>query len=66
MFYVMQTAFPIIDGLDPNGHIMYRLFRDATRYMNGTHVKVRQLSRILDYLYRKIFNSVSRTWRLLF
>jgi len=33
------TAFPIIDGLDPNGHIMYRLFRDATRYTDGTHVK---------------------------
>jgi len=37
---VYQTAFPIIDGFDQSGHIMYRLFRDATRYMNGTHVKV--------------------------
>ncbi|GIX77516.1 mitochondrial import inner membrane translocase subunit TIM50-C [Caerostris extrusa] len=33
------TAFPIIDSLDPNGYIMYRLFRDATRYMDGHHVK---------------------------
>ncbi|GFQ97696.1 mitochondrial import inner membrane translocase subunit TIM50-C [Trichonephila clavata] len=33
------TAFPIIDTLDPNGYIMYRLFRDATRYMEGHHVK---------------------------
>ncbi|XP_076357276.1 mitochondrial import inner membrane translocase subunit TIM50-like isoform X1 [Tachypleus tridentatus] len=33
------TAFPIIDTLDPNGFIMYRLFRDATRYMDGHHVK---------------------------
>ncbi|XP_055948967.1 mitochondrial import inner membrane translocase subunit TIM50-like [Argiope bruennichi] len=33
------TAFPIIDTLDPNGYIMYRLFRDATRYMDGHHVK---------------------------
>ncbi|XP_013788635.1 mitochondrial import inner membrane translocase subunit TIM50-like [Limulus polyphemus] len=33
------TAFPIIDTLDPNGFIMYRLFRDATRYMEGHHVK---------------------------
>jgi import inner membrane translocase subunit TIM50 len=33
------TAFPIIDGLDPNGHVMFRLFRDATRYVNGAHVK---------------------------
>ncbi|XP_054713297.1 mitochondrial import inner membrane translocase subunit TIM50-like [Uloborus diversus] len=46
------TAFPIIDSLDPNGYIMYRLFRDATRYMSGHHVKDlsclnRDLSRII-------------------
>ncbi|XP_013393715.1 mitochondrial import inner membrane translocase subunit TIM50-like isoform X1 [Lingula anatina] len=38
------TAFPIINSLDPNGYIMYRLFRDATEYkaegrMGGIHVK---------------------------
>ncbi|XP_067131748.1 mitochondrial import inner membrane translocase subunit TIM50-C-like isoform X2 [Centruroides vittatus] len=33
------TAFPILDTLDPNGYITYRLFRDATRYLNGHHVK---------------------------
>lgn len=33
------TAFPILDALDPNGYIMYRLFRDATRYVDGHHVK---------------------------
>nr|CAH0099482.1 unnamed protein product [Daphnia galeata] len=33
------TAFPILDALDPNGNIMYRLFRDATRYVDGHHVK---------------------------
>lgn len=33
------TAYPILDTLDPQGYIMYRLFRDATRYMNGHHVK---------------------------
>jgi len=33
------TAFPIIDALDPNGYIMYRLFRDATRYEDGHHIK---------------------------
>ncbi|KAG1681702.1 Mitochondrial import inner membrane translocase subunit TIM50 [Nymphon striatum] len=34
------TAFPIIDSLDPNGYVMYRLFRDATRYnKSGHHVK---------------------------
>ncbi|XP_022083036.1 mitochondrial import inner membrane translocase subunit TIM50-like [Acanthaster planci] len=33
------TGYPLIDNLDPNGYIMYRLFRDATKYMNGHHVK---------------------------
>ncbi|XP_064484537.1 mitochondrial import inner membrane translocase subunit TIM50-like [Ornithodoros turicata] len=33
------TAYPILDTLDPQGYIMYRLFRDATRYMDGHHVK---------------------------
>ncbi|XP_054159253.1 mitochondrial import inner membrane translocase subunit TIM50-like [Oppia nitens] len=33
------TAFPLIDSLDPNGYIMYRLFRDSTRYENGVHLK---------------------------
>jgi len=35
-----MTFFPIINGMDPNNqHIMYRLFRDATRFRNGTHTK---------------------------
>jgi len=34
------TFFPIVDGLDPqNQFIMWRLFRDATRYVNGHHTK---------------------------
>ena len=33
------TAFPLLDSLDPNGYIMYRLFRDSTRYQNGVHLK---------------------------
>jgi len=33
------SAAPVIDGLDPEGFIMYKLFRDATKYTNGTHVK---------------------------
>ncbi|XP_064100424.1 mitochondrial import inner membrane translocase subunit TIM50-C-like isoform X1 [Macrobrachium nipponense] len=33
------TAFPIIDHLDPNGLIWYRLYKDTTRYVNGKHVK---------------------------
>lgn len=36
----LQSASPVLDGLDPNGMIMYRLFRDATKYKDGTHVKV--------------------------
>ncbi|XP_061231942.1 mitochondrial import inner membrane translocase subunit TIM50 [Neopsephotus bourkii] len=34
-----MTAFPLIDSVDPHGFISYRLFRDATRYMDGQHVK---------------------------
>uniref|UniRef100_A0A674GNB6 Mitochondrial import inner membrane translocase subunit TIM50 n=1 Tax=Taeniopygia guttata TaxID=59729 RepID=A0A674GNB6_TAEGU len=35
-----MTAFPLIDSIDPHGFVSYRLFRDATRYMDGHHVKV--------------------------
>ena len=41
-FVVLQTAFPIIDALDKNGYVSFRLFRDATKYLNGRHVKVSQ------------------------
>uniref|UniRef100_A0A8B9JX58 Mitochondrial import inner membrane translocase subunit TIM50 n=1 Tax=Astyanax mexicanus TaxID=7994 RepID=A0A8B9JX58_ASTMX len=34
-----MTAYPLIDSIDPQGFVMYRLFRDATRYMEGHHVK---------------------------
>ncbi|XP_032690129.1 mitochondrial import inner membrane translocase subunit TIM50-C-like isoform X2 [Odontomachus brunneus] len=33
------TVFPILDALDPHGYIMYRLVRDATRFVDGHHVK---------------------------
>lgn len=33
------TAYPLIDSLDPNGYIMYRLFRDSTRYIDGQRIK---------------------------
>ncbi|UXI15864.1 heat shock protein [Sarcoptes scabiei] len=33
------TAFPLLNSLDPNGYIMYRLFRDSTRYEDGVHIK---------------------------
>ncbi|XP_041352373.1 mitochondrial import inner membrane translocase subunit TIM50-C-like [Gigantopelta aegis] len=32
-------ADALINSLDPNGFIMYRLYRDTTRYMDGHHVK---------------------------
>uniref|UniRef100_A0A0V0G8C3 Mitochondrial import inner membrane translocase subunit TIM50 n=1 Tax=Triatoma dimidiata TaxID=72491 RepID=A0A0V0G8C3_TRIDM len=34
-----MTVFPILDSLDPNGYIMYRLVRDATDFIDGHHVK---------------------------
>lgn len=40
VFVCGQTAYPLIDSIDPQGFVMYRLFRDATRYMEGHHVKV--------------------------
>ncbi|XP_011503800.1 PREDICTED: mitochondrial import inner membrane translocase subunit TIM50-C-like [Ceratosolen solmsi marchali] len=33
------TVFPILDALDSQGCIMYRLVRDATRFVDGHHVK---------------------------
>ncbi|CDW54268.1 NIF domain containing protein [Trichuris trichiura] len=33
------TAHPIIESLDPTGLAMYRLYRDATKYVKGEHVK---------------------------
>ncbi|CAC5401793.1 TIM50 [Mytilus coruscus] len=34
------NADPILFNLDQKGYINYRLYRDATRYMHGHHVKV--------------------------
>lgn len=34
-----MTASPIIDAMDPQQFIMYRLFRDSTNYKNGHHIK---------------------------
>lgn len=40
------TAFPVIDALDPQGYISYRLFKDSTKYTKGTHIKeLNQLGR---------------------
>lgn len=41
-----STVFPVIDALDPEGYISYRLFKDSTKYIKGTHVKeLNQLGR---------------------
>lgn len=37
----MMTAAPVVDSFDPKQRIMYKLFRDCTKYMNGHHVKVK-------------------------
>ena len=43
----VQTALPILEKLDPYQFwIAYKLFRDATRSINGQPVKVR--SRVVD------------------
>jgi import inner membrane translocase subunit TIM50 len=33
------SAHPLIDKMDPNQFILYRLYRDSTKYINGEHVK---------------------------
>lgn len=34
-----MTVFPIMDALDPKGHVSYKLVRDATHFVDGVHVK---------------------------
>ncbi|XP_063230283.1 mitochondrial import inner membrane translocase subunit TIM50-C-like [Bacillus rossius redtenbacheri] len=51
-----MTVFPILDALDPNGHIMYRLVRDATHFVNGHHVKD------LDCLNRDLSKVIVIDW----
>lgn len=50
------TVFPIIDALDPQGFIMYRLVRDATRFVDGHHVKD------LDSLNRDLSKVIVIDW----
>ncbi len=40
------TAAPIVESLDPQGLIAYKLFRDTTKYMRGIHVKVGSCARV--------------------
>ncbi|XP_043265583.1 mitochondrial import inner membrane translocase subunit TIM50-C-like isoform X1 [Colletes gigas] len=50
------TVFPILDILDPNGYIMYRLVRDTTRFVDGHHVKD------LDALNRDLSKVIVVDW----
>lgn len=34
-----MTVFPILEALDPNNLITYKLVRDATNFTDGHHVK---------------------------
>lgn len=48
VFTDQQPTFgePVLDRLDPNRTISYRLYRDATRYTQGVHVRdISQLNR---------------------
>eukprot|EP00190_Bangiopsis_sp_CCMP1999_P000528 CAMPEP_0198728788 /NCGR_PEP_ID=MMETSP1475-20131203/11720_1 /TAXON_ID= ORGANISM="Unidentified sp., Strain CCMP1999" /NCGR_SAMPLE_ID=MMETSP1475 /ASSEMBLY_ACC=CAM_ASM_001111 /LENGTH=368 /DNA_ID=CAMNT_0044491255 /DNA_START=86 /DNA_END=1189 /DNA_ORIENTATION=- len=45
-------ADPVLDKLDPSGYIMHRLYRDATKYIGGVHIK--DLSKLNRDLSRTI------------
>ncbi|CRL08119.1 CLUMA_CG020881, isoform A [Clunio marinus] len=51
-----MTVFPVLDALDPNGFIMYRLVRDATHFVDGHHVKS------LDKLNRDLSKVIVIDW----
>ncbi|CAL7946109.1 unnamed protein product [Xylocopa violacea] len=51
-----MTVFGILDSLDPNGYIMYRLVRDTTRFVDGHHVKD------LDALNRDLSKVIVVDW----
>lgn len=51
-----MTVFPVLDALDPNGFIMYRLVRDATHFVDGHHVKS------LDRLNRDLSKVIVVDW----
>lgn len=31
---------PLVDAMDPKGLVLYKLYRDSTKYIDGHHVKV--------------------------
>lgn len=43
-----MTANSIVDELDPNHKILYRLYRECNKFMNGNYVKV-----IFNFIYYK-------------
>uniref|UniRef100_A0AC34QS60 Mitochondrial import inner membrane translocase subunit TIM50 n=1 Tax=Panagrolaimus sp. JU765 TaxID=591449 RepID=A0AC34QS60_9BILA len=47
------TAPSVVDSMDPKQRIMYKLYRDCTKYMNGHHVK--DLNRLNRDLSKVIF-----------
>lgn len=52
-----QTTYadPILERIDPNKHIMYRLYRNSTYYVDGKHV--RDLSKLNRDLSKVLFIS---------
>ncbi|KAI6180484.1 Mitochondrial import inner membrane translocase subunit TIM50 [Aphelenchoides besseyi] len=48
-----MSAYSVVDHIDPKQRIMYRLFRDCTKYMDGHHVK--DLNRLNRDLSKVIF-----------
>lgn len=51
-----MTVFPIVEALDPKNIIAYKLVRDATHFVNGTHVKA------LDNLNRDLSKVIVIDW----
>ena len=51
------VAEPVVAKLDPEGIIMYHLYRDSTKYEGGVHIKVRtdRLSMVFLSSFSKFF-----------
>jgi len=51
--YLHQTAYHVIEKLDPGGLIWYKLYRDTTHYLDGKHIKeLERLNRDLKRVSR--------------
>ena len=46
-------ADPILDRLDPQRFIQYRLYRDSTQYINGKHVRLRSAALLVLSSYQR-------------